>query len=1272
MGKRFGIGMPSVVMAGWLCWSVFAAGAGPVTITEWNRFATNANGVVTLSGVGHGVVGVKATLDIPCPARITMKMRRTAKSSAKPGHFGVELLGGDGCRVHGYTHDGANFIMALHQGKQAVGSNSTRGQPERFPAREDAPWVELALYIQPTLTELHVAGTPQGMAVAGLLPVRTLALYGYHNDIEVKDLAWEPLPEAQRVSTDPAPSFQVSFDHGLAAATARGEVAPATSVHLESVPGVCGQAVRVAAPDKDPAHAPRLEYAVDGLFADHGTVMFWVKTDWDGHYTNALPVYPMLEGVDAAGRKKLGIAMTWWISFALGRSGELRDEEMKRDSRSDWYRGDWNHLAMVWSNGGWCKAYLNGLPYQQPFGFNGKIFANLDVKSVTRLTVGTGRQAAQASFDELKVYKRPLSNGEIYDAYRSRMPADLLMDRAVLRAGEPDAVVLLAAPGGYYMRPMPAMRPFTTGRVDLRVEIADAADTVVAAKVFRPKLTGPVELRVPVGRLPEGEYRVRCRVTSGSHPLVRWLAGNRSGTPGEAVQRSFAIRAEAPLTPMPPVEEDLTCGEVLFEKALGDGRILASGGVRTVSSPLGDYLEGGDRKMDRFAFEVRFPERCLNGRPVWLEVTWPDDKPRSMGLYLYPPGKGAQHRDRLGGGVQSGIEYPLTGTMQKTRYLFHPGHTNYLFEARAMVTGFPAALAGFRVYGIVNDRLPKLRIRVPEGVPGRRFGYLDEDETFDQNLGWDDAGRNVRTITARLLDYLDYTGQNAWQYPFLRYTGYNFPMAGSRHTLYPYRAEDFRYMVDALWNRGKITLAGIDLYTLPEIHLLPDEVEACVRKGWVLTAVGAPPPQPGGRPRPNHAHPDVRAMIAGHAREVARRFGGVPGVDGISFTTQIGFYTSLDEGYDDDTIGRFSRETGVAVPVTDGVARREFLTCEPQRGVWLAWRARQSVALFRLIRAEVDRVSRELSLYVTVGLPDGPSPESPELLGHLKAIRGLYLVQGRQHTRHRHTLHWGSPAGAYNDMLYDGTAAKRFMNDRLGFADAFATYFESFNGSLQNDVYASYFQNADVKPFGRYFLKDPAFAVAALDAQRYLVGAQPLGTWGREAEAREFAKAFCALPALPFTDVPGVRDPVAVRYLNTPKGTYVYAVSLLWDACESVLSLSSGGPLDDLSTGAVVAGGRVALDPFQLRAFFSADPRLRVMAAKTSVSERMAAFCSARSAAAQQAAMDSGDGGLKAAAEGMLAALKDGHYAEWHRLAFSREVGRALDVPESRSDGSRK
>lgn len=1244
------------------------ANAEPVAITKTHKFANVADGVIKINGVGHGVVNVFADMNIDKPAKIKMKMRRVA-SSDNPGHFGIELYGGEDYRAHFYTHDGANFIAALHQGKTNIGGKGARGTKEIFPAIADALWVNLEVYVQPKQTEIQVGGNPQGLVNGNLLPIKALGIYGYHNDIEVKDLSWELLPEAEEISADPNPSITVSFDNGFSGLTAKGELVPSKAANLEAEPGLTGKAVRISAIGKAPKDAPQLEYPVEGLFANHGALMFWIRSDWDGAYTGNIPVYPMVAGLDAAGKVKMSINMSWWISFMLGRTGDLKGEEMKRDSRGNWYRGDWNHIAMVWSDGGWCKAYLNGLPYQQPFGYNGKIFTNLDLKAITRLTVGSGSRSAEAAFDELKIYRRPLSNGEIYEEYRKFMPVDLLVDRTVFNAGEPDEVVVLAAPGGYYMRPMPAERPFSSGRVEIKMQLVAEDGKAVAVKDFSLNVSDPVELKLPVGNLPAGKYRLKCDVGQGLSAIGRLMEVFKSPEPTGTIQRSFEMLAYQPVAAIPAGNDEIQLGEIVFSKDFKDGKILDAGGVKSVKSPIGEYLEAGERKENRFSFEVPFPEKYMEGRPVMIEIEWPDDKPRSMGLYMYPESKGAQHRDRLGGGVQSGVEFPLTGKMQKTRYIFHPGLKSYLFEARTMIGKFPAAVAAFRIYEIKNDRLPRLAINYPENFPPRRFGYRDEDETFDQNLGWDYKSRNAQAMTERLLDYLDYTGQNAWQYPFMRYNGYNFLMEGVLHTLYPYRADSFRYMVDAMNRRGKTTIAGIDLFTLPEMKMLPDQTEECVKKGWTLTKYNDPPVQPNQYTRPNHANTDVRTMIAKHVKATAQRFDRVPGFDGINMTTQsMGFYPSLEYGYDDYTVNLFSKETGVAVKAQNAAERYAFLSQEPQLGAWLKWRDRQSVELYRQIRAAVDDINPNLKLYLNVSAV--PSAELAALYGHIKAIKGVYLVPLRMCTEHRHRLHWGKPSDGCNDILFKPTEAAKLMNGKLGFSDSYPSYFESFNGSLKNDVYASYFQNADVKPFGRYFLKEPAFAIFAMDAQRILIGAQPLGTWGRDVEAREFAKAYCALPAFPFENAPGAQDPVAVRYLNTDKGSYVYAVSMLYGECESAVTLSSKAPIKDLSTGGLIADGKIKLKPYELRSFYSEDSKLKVNAVKTVVPGYVEEFYLGQIEKTQKAI-----GRLTTEkidcreAEAVLATMQDllkkREYAELHRLLFSLTISDVTDKSDN-------
>ncbi|WP_278549757.1 hypothetical protein, partial [Cloacibacillus evryensis] len=141
------------------------------------------------------------------------------------------------------------------------------------------------------------------------------------------------------------------------------------------------------------------------------------------------------------------------------------------------------------------------------------------------------------------------------------------------------------------------------------------------------------------------------------------------------------------------------------------------------------------------------------------------------------------NRDRLQSGIQSGREYPESGELQTTRHLFYPGVETYLFEARTMAKEMPAAVAKVRVYALAEEELPRLALREPEGLPGRKFGFVDEDQTFNNNLGIDRANRrspryrewqtHYNSMTAFVLDetirYFDYVGMNRFYCPYWRY-----------------------------------------------------------------------------------------------------------------------------------------------------------------------------------------------------------------------------------------------------------------------------------------------------------------------------------------------------------------------------------------------------------------------------------------------------------------------------------------------------------------------
>lgn len=127
-----------------------------------------------------------------------------------------------------------------------------------------------------------------------------------------------------------------------------------------------------------------------------------------------------------------------------------------------------------------------------------------------------------------------------------------------------------------------------------------------------------------------------------------------------------------------------------------------------------------------------------------------------------------------------------------------------------------------------------------------------------------------------------------------------------------------------------------------------------------------------------------------------------------------------------------------------------------------------------------------------------------------------------------------------------------------------------------------------MKPWGRNWLRELTYAVAKSDTLALFTGQQPLGTLGHEREAREFAKAYRALPALPFADAASDNPNVVVRALATKNGTYLYCVNLS-DGPQTVhpelfRCRQSATPVD-LSTGMRLRGSAVKLKPYALRSF---------------------------------------------------------------------------------------
>jgi len=1035
------------------------------------------------------------------------------------------------------------------------------------------------------------------------------------------------------VGADPDVVFYAPFDGDAGALLAGGASAAPTSVRgLEFVEGVCGQAVYIGKfGDRKHETAPLLEYDGAGLFASpDGTVSFWVRPDWDGHFTDPKRfdwhyLFAALGGKDepdfattfvkpGSGYGRIGLFMWNWLRYDLAQGEGEKSVQLQWRCRNTWMRGDWWHVAFSWDSRGRGKLYVNGTPQWRE--------AKVAIADIQRFYVGGPARTwvhyarANAAIDELRIRRRALADHEVMAEFRRFAPLDFALERRFLRADTEERVEIEIEPADPVAAPV-------TGVLTTRV-IADADGRVLARDRTELRLARRRTIVLPLRAPAVGDLRAECVYTGANGRF----------------QRSFPITVYRQRPAPPASDRDVELGERIVSidcTTETNGFVASAAGAAIRDVPgVGRYREAGEAKWDRFAFEVALPAGLR--APVALEVAWPDDRERAMALYMIVKSEHRQHRDRLSGGIQCGGEYPLSRTMRTTRYLFYPESDQYLFEVRTLIPGLPAAVARLEIFRL-DERLPKLAVRRPEGAPQRAFGHLDEDQSFEINLG---GGIESPTrygyaveLFERLLDYLDYTGQNTMSYALLRYDWGHLDMGpvnavGSRMRC----AGWVSLLLDMMQRRGLQLVGNVHLFTVPERPVVPraatdpDELERRVREGRFTIDRTGKVRTDFGRKRGvgnNPAHPAVRGQFLGMVAEIARRFGRHPAFAGmdlwIDANTPLAF-RSPDVGYGDFTVALFEKETGLRVPApADDPGRFEqrarFLN-GPGRDKWLAWRARKTTELVREVDAILTKARPDLRLHLTVG---GWHERSPRFLDKeecegfdfrtfayerlsvdleaVKQFKSVVLTPMKDGTIYRWLKHWtGGRENVACELNWSVDKFRAFRHGARSAASVYLRYFESFSDSLKPDVYKGYFQNDDPKAHGRYFLKDFAIALAAQDAAQIFVGAQPLGTAGRDVEVREFAKAYRALPAGEFQDVPGLTDPVTARWLNTPQGTYLYVASLVEFPLTVQVDLPEGaGPAGDLSSGRPLAltgtSLPVELTPFQLRSFLVPGPDVR-------------------------------------------------------------------------------
>lgn len=1099
----------------------------------------------------------------------------------------------------------------------------------------------------------------------GLLPLNHFSFSTYGLEWEIDDLNVTILPNDAPKLIKKA-TFSVDFNDSLEAVNENGKkIQPTSKENYQLTEGIEGKGLTVNAGGKGgvvfPLNKP--------LSSKVGGLMFWVKANQKQG--------AQLFKLNQSGDTKLTAALNGDKRIVIAVQRSDNDKHLAYIRTVPGTVEDWFLIALTWNEDGESKYFINANPTLISFTPMQRIpdFLKGDVDNITNLKFSSNRKST-CTIDRLRLFHRPLKNSEIYAEYRRFMPIDMVMERTIVPAGTPTNISVQVAPGGFYMRPIPvAIEKFMPAEVIINFQLKDKDGNIVLTDSKKLDVSEPQDVELKSVVLPMGRYALECSVDyRGGH-----------------YKRTFEVNSFTSKYKGIPSRKNLKIGKLLYRKQLNnahDKELLTQGDVAL--SPDKSYLEAGINKGDRFSFEIPFAEKQL-GKPVVLDITWPDDKLRMMGLYMYPYKIGC-NRDRLQSGIQAGNEFPNSGKKITTRHIFYPGTSKYLFEARTMAAGMPAAISEIKVYEIDGD-LPMLTIHYPENMPGRKFGHFDEDQTFTNNLNVDMAHPRspiynkykqqyptpTAFFTEEIMRYFNYVGMNTMHYPVWRYNVGFIPVEGhTNNGLYPGKIGELSYVFDQFAANDKKFIAMLNYGNVPDIRWLK-VIESNYRKegmvsldrfGDNIKLYNKGPQQA------NICHPKVLKLFASYFEEPVKRYSKASGFDGINYwISNFGNWMSLEYGYDDYTVNKFSRETGVKVPEKLG-DRYKYLTTEKRKD-WLKWRSEQVTNVIKMIRSVLNKYNPELKLFLGINQnPDNYEKHGFDLEA-IKKIPNVHISAIRQPMAYRHAMHWGKPESTQNEELYDykNKDIKNYLTDgSAAVVISDHSYFETFVHPLSKE-YSCYFENADVKPHSRFFLRELAFAVGAFDTQEYVLGAQPLGTIGRDEEAREFAQAFCALPARNFSLVSGINDPVLARFLHTENGTYFYVVNMFHGDVRVKLDFEKKGFFSlfnkaisymDLSTDKMSNSNVINLKPFQLRSFLFPKEKVAITGIKFSGVQREIPELYQQRIATLKAAADilkqekidivAEDSDIKQ----LEKLLAENQYAELYRLAFSKRMNQLL------------
>lgn len=433
---------------------------------------------------------------------------------------------------------------------------------------------------------------------------------------------------------------------------------------------------------------------------------------------------------------------------------------------------------------------------------------------------------------------------------------------------------------------------------------------------------------------------------------------------------------------------DCTALDRPFVSYTRDGKELPA---QIITRPWGKYLQGGVGKCSFLSWKLEFPNYQ---KPVLLEIEYPDDAERIMGLSVgtnsYFGRISNDHGDREWpcgvGGIYTGYQNEITNKMRTTRMVFFPSARVCSITVMNADAINPVAISKIKVFEIEND-LPAVKFyKKPERLTGVHAERITEIPNSFYNGEMNSVFSGGHLMAVREFDhfYREWYLTNSNLIKYMRFCGENMLIAGMHMYIvanYPTRNPD-----DLKVNSAQADVAALlgEMFAANDLNLIlgvefanPAPLRSLSRKTDEQVAAGAKTYLEVDRHGKqivswhkiaNVNDNEVQSRFYEVIADLCQLYKNNPGVKGVLlqqgrssfhpvFPQTPNLTGPLDSGYSDTTIEVFENETGIKIPVDykdpQRFSKRYDWLMKNKKAEWIKWRARK---MFNLNKKAADMI----------------------------------------------------------------------------------------------------------------------------------------------------------------------------------------------------------------------------------------------------------------------------------------------------------------------------